>query len=201
MKKFLILILFIAAGIVIYLLLPGKEIKHPPGILINEQPVQTSINETKTWRKDEFNIYALAEFRIKARVLSTNFFLTGKEKEISPVDFALGWGPMSDQAVLDHIEISQRNRWYFWEADFYPIPGDQITNNSANMHIIPADDTVESLLDEVYKGCLIEIKGYLVEVKTDEGWRWKSSLKRDDTGGGSCELVWVEEINIFEDIR
>jgi hypothetical protein len=60
---------------------------------------------------------------------------------------------------------------------------------------------VENLLDEVYKGCLIVIKGYLVEVKTDEGWRWKSSLKRDDTGGGSCELVWVEEINIFGDIR
>ena len=69
------------------------------------------------------------------------------------------------------------------------------------MHIIPADDMVEGLLDEVYKGCLIEIKGYLVEVKTDEGWRWKNSLKRDDTGGGSCELVWVEKINIFEDIR
>lgn len=200
MKKLSVIILVITAGIIIYLFIPEKEINYPPGILITEQPVQNSVAGLKTWQKDEFHFTALAEFRIKARVLSTNFFWTGKEKEISPVDFALGWGPMSDQAVLDHIEISQRSRWYYWEAESYPIPRDQITMNSANMHIIPANNEIEDLVDEVYKGCLIEMTGYLVEVKTDEGWRWKSSLRRDDTGGGSCELVWVEELNISEGI-
>jgi hypothetical protein len=42
------------------------------------------------------------------------------------------------------------------------------------------------------------MKGYLVEITTTEGWRWKSSLKRDDTGGGSCELFWVEQLEIFD---
>jgi hypothetical protein len=69
--------------------------------------------------------------------------------------------------------------------------------NSANVHIIPKDNTLEKTFNNVYKGSLIELKGYLVEVRTDDGWRWVSSLKRDDTGGGSCELFWVEEVIIL----
>jgi hypothetical protein len=200
MKKLLLIFLFAAVGITVYTILPEKELRHPPGILVAEQPIQRNMSLPKNWQKEEFNIVALAEFHIKARVLSTNFFWSGKEKEISPVDFALGWGPMSDQAVLDYINISQRNRWYYWEANPFPIPVEQISLNSANMHIIPSNDLIEDLLDEVYKGCLIEMKGYLVEVTGEKGWRWKSSLRRDDTGGGSCELVYVEELKIIEGI-
>jgi hypothetical protein len=196
MKKFLLFILFVAAGITVYSLIPEKEITYPPGVLVSEQPMQ-NINVSKVWQKDEFTFTALAEINIKARVLSTNFFWSGKEKKISPVDFALGWGQMSDQAVLDNIEITQRNRWYYWNVDFYPIPREEIIKNSANMHIIPANDKVENLLDEVYKGSLIEIKGYLVEVTAEDGWRWRSSLRRDDTDGGACEVVWVDELNII----
>lgn len=28
------------------------------------------------------------------------------------------------------------------------------------------------------------------------GWRWRSSLSREDTGDGSCELVWVERLEL-----
>jgi hypothetical protein len=199
MKKLIVIIIVFTAAVILYSFWPEREIKHPAGILIDEVPVQKEMSEKKTWQKNGYDFTALAEFLIKARVLSTNSFWSGKEKEISPVDFALGWGPMSDQAVLDHIKITQRNRWYYWKADFYPIPKKEIILNSANMHIIPATDKVEDLLDDVYKGCLIEMKGYLVEVKDKTGWRWKSSLRRDDTGGGSCEVVWIDEMKILSD--
>ena len=52
--------------------------------------------------------------------------------------------------------------------------------------------------DDVYKGSLIEMKGYLVEVTKDDGWRWNSLVKRDDTSGGSCELFWVKEIEDYD---
>ena len=57
---------------------------------------------------------------------------------------------------------------------------------------------LKNRLDEVYKGSLIEMKGYLVEITTADGWHWRSSLRRDDTAGGSCELFWVEELVIFD---
>jgi len=105
---------------------------------------------------------------------------------------------MSDQSVIDNIEISQSNRWYHWQSDKLPIPRNEITLNSANVHIIPKDENVEDRFDKVYKGSLIEMKGYLVKVTAAKGWKWKSSLRRDDTGGGSCELFWVEDLKVFD---
>ena len=32
----------------------------------------------------------------------------------------------------------------------------------------------------------------LVEATSEDGWRWRSSLTREDTGARSCELVFVE---------
>ncbi len=182
--------------ILTYFFYPETVITFPSGVTAPDQPIQVNISEERIWIKDKFNFKALAEYKIRARVLSKNNFSLGKESEISPFDLALGWGPMSDQSVIDKIDISQSNRWYRWKADVLPIPVKEISLNSANVHIIPKDESIEDKFDEVYKGSLIEMKGYLVEVTTADGWRWKSSLKRDDTGGGSCELFWVEELTI-----
>ncbi|OGU82495.1 MAG: hypothetical protein A2W11_07860 [Ignavibacteria bacterium RBG_16_35_7] len=197
MKKALVG-LGILIAILLYFFYPETVITYPAGITATDQPKQTNIIGTKEWKLDDFNFKALAEYQIKARVLSRNNFSVGKESEISPFDLALGWGPMSDQSVIDKIDISQSNRWYRWKADVLPIPDREISLNSANVHIIPKDDNVEERFDKVYKGSLVELKGYLVEVTTSEGWRWKSSLKRDDTAGGSCELLWVEDLIVLD---
>ena len=44
------------------------------------------------------------------------------------------------------------------------------------------------------EGQLVNIKGYLVKVSKNDGWYWKASLSRDDTGAGACELVYVTSI-------
>jgi len=196
MKKIILisLVLVVAA----YFFWPEKTISYPAGQTASDQPLQQNLSSAKEWQKDEFNIKALAEYKIKARVLSRNNFSIGKESKLSPVDFALGWGPMSDQDVIDKIDVSQSNRWYHWETKSYPIPRQEISLNSANVHIIPKDDLLEDKLSDVYKGSLIEMSGYLVEVTAEDGWHWKSSLRRDDTAGGSCELFWVEELTILD---
>ena len=197
MKKGLIaLAIFIV--VLIYFFYPETVVTYPAGVTAPDQPKQTSISVIKKWESDEFYFNALAEYKIKARVLSRNNFFIGKESEISPFDLALGWGPMSDQSVIDKIDISQSNRWYRWRADVLPIPAKEISLNSANVHIIPKDETIKDKFDDVYSGSLIEMKGYLVEITTADGWRWKSSLKRDDTAGGSCELFWVEDLVVFD---
>jgi hypothetical protein len=197
MKKGLIALALLII-VLVYFFYPETVITYPSGVTAPEKPKQTDIAGTKEWKLDEFNIKALAEYQIKARVLSRNNYSVGKESEISPFDLALGWGPMSDQAVIDRINISQSNRWYHWKADVLPIPAKEISLNSANVHIIPKNKELEDKFDKVFKGSLIEMKGYLVKVTTADGWRWISSLKRDDTGGGSCELFWVEELEVFD---
>lgn len=197
MKKTIIISLVLVFALV-YFFYPEKVITYPPGITAPNQPKQNNLTNSKDWKVGEFTIQALAEYDIKARVLSRNNFTLGEESNLSPFDLALGWGPMSDQSIIDKIDISQSNRWYHWQADILTIPAREISLNSANVHIIPKDELIEAKFDNVYRGSLIEMKGYLVKVTKTDGWRWISSLKRDDTGGGSCELLWVDEINVLD---
>jgi hypothetical protein len=182
--------------ILVYSFYPDTVITFPPGITAPDQPKQTNLTVNKEWTLEEFNIQALAEYNIKARVLSRNDFSLGDDSELSPFDLALGWGPMSDQSVIDKINFSQRDRWYHWQSDHLPIPRRDVSLNSANVHIIPKDKTIEVKFDKVYKGSMVEMKGYLVRITKADGWHWISSLRRDDTGGGSCELFWVEEVSV-----
>jgi hypothetical protein len=199
MKKFSVFLIIVIAGILIYSFWPEKELRHPPGVLAPDDPIQIPVTSPVSWQKGEFTITPLAEFKIKAFVLSTNSFSLGRESDLSPMDLALGWGQMSNQAIIDGLEISQSNRWYHWKAKVLVIPAKEIMTHSANMHIIPANDQIEETLDSLYKGCIIEMKGYLVSVRAEDGWHWKSSLRRDDTGGGACELVWAEELEIINE--
>ena len=197
MKKLLIASALLII-VLVYFFYPETVISYPTGVMAAEPPQQTNLTSGQKWTSEEYTLEALAEYKIKARVLSRNNFSFGKESDLSPFDLALGWGPMSDQSIIDKIDVSQSNRWYHWQADVFPIPKKDISLNSANVHIIPKDEAIKDKFDKVYRGSLIEMKGYLVKVTTSEGWRWISSLRRDDTGGGSCELFWVEEINVLD---
>jgi len=64
------------------------------------------------------------------------------------------------------------------------------------MHFIPADDGVAAALADVREGQVVRISGLLVEATRPDGWRWRSSLSRDDSGGGACEVVWLQQLEV-----
>jgi hypothetical protein len=199
-KKSLVKIsLIVILGFIIaWLFWPEKEVKYPAGVLVKEVPYQKNISNGNSWEKDDYKITPLADFHLKARVLSLEWYHMDRESDLAPVDLALGWEEMSNQANLDRIDISQGNRWYHWSTKKFPIPRRDIETESANMHIIPADDKIEDTLDKVVKGNIIELKGYLVFIEAKDGWKWKSSLTRNDTGGGACEVIWVNDFKIID---
>lgn len=134
----------------------------------------------------------LAGFSLQATVLSRRDYATGREADYSPTDLALGWGRMQDQAVLSRLDIDQSGRWYHyrWSGE-PPIAPEQIALSSANMHMIPADAGIAAALHRVQRGDRVRIEGWLVQVDGPDGWHWRSSLSREDTGAGACELVYV----------
>ena len=77
-----------------------------------------------------------------------------------------------------------------------PIPQKEISTNSANMHIIAANEQVLQKLKKIKKGHVLSFTGYLVKIRSKSGKKWASSLTRGDVGNGACELVWVEQINL-----
>jgi hypothetical protein len=100
---------------------------------------------------------------------------------------------MSTPGLADRLSVSQGGRWYrySWGAEGPPLPPQTIANNSANMHLIPADAAGAAALDEVDAGEVVRMDGWLVKIDRDDGWHWKSSLTREDSGGGACEVVYV----------
>jgi hypothetical protein len=75
-----------------------------------------------------------------------------------------------------------------------PAPEQDIAAHSANMHMVPSTAELESRLRTITPGDLVDIRGYLVEIKLPNGGIWRSSLTRTDTGNGACELVWVDQL-------
>jgi len=64
------------------------------------------------------------------------------------------------------------------------------------MHMIPADGKTLKILRSVRRGDIISLEGYLVDVASEGGWRWQTSLTRSDSGNGACEIVWVKQLSI-----
>ena len=171
-------------------------IEHPPGILVAERPVQVDL-QPSTSTLDDYLITRKASFEIRARVLSKEPYHLGRTADLAPIDLALGWGVMSDTAVLSQIDISQSSRWYRTKYDLPPpISEQQIIFNSSNMHMIPARKDIERSLKKLREGDIVLIRGFLVDVDHDSGWYWRSSMSRMDTGNGACELVYVESLSV-----
>jgi len=191
----LVFIFLIGYGAFHYL--TQREIEHGPGVLVAEEPYQGAAGSAAEQTINGFQITPLASFSIRARVLASKGYHFGREADLSPVDLALGWGRMSDEDVLKDISISQSSRFYYWHVNHFPIPREEIQSHSANMHLIPADANVKKTLQNIRVGNVVRLQGYLVEAKTADGWRWKSSLTREDTGGGACELVLVQSVEVL----
>ncbi len=169
-----------------------RPVERGPGVLAADAPVQADLDSAPTFHRGDYEISALAAYKVRVRLLGRRAYHFGREADLSPVDFAVGWGPMSDSALLDKLDIDQRVRYFTLHWDDSSVSESIVLDHAANMHLIPADPTVHEALDRMRPGEIVELEGYLVSVKSSDGWSWRSSLTRGDRGSGACELMWVE---------
>lgn len=175
----------------------NREVDHPRGVLVTDEPRQKETPSKPIKHKDVV-LDTLAEYSLKARVLSTESYWIDRMAKIVPVDVALGWGVMSDSSLIEKLNIYQADRFYFysWRGDL-PVNPDEIVKSSANMHLIPATEYIENEIKKLRKGHLVELKGSLVRVNFSDGSDAMSSLAREDAGAGACEIMWVNFIRIL----
>lgn len=167
-----------------------------PGVLAPNPPEQVNISSPQSFPFKNYSVTPLATFHLTAKILAKKKYRWGRESDLSPIDLALGWGKMSDEQILDSIDISQSNRWYRWKVKKFPIPRRELETHSANMHLVPSSKDIHSKINSARAGEIVEISGKLIKVTAPDGWRWRSSLSRTDTGSHACELFWVEEFEI-----
>lgn len=182
-----------AVGAGVAALVEGRAIDHPPGVLAPDQPWQQLV-QRPPFAYGDYQLTPLADFEVEARVLSVEKYNMDGGARVSPIDFALGWGPMSDSAVLSHFRIDQGARFFTIYPDEQALDLKTAMLNASNMHLIPADGILEDHLKRVKPGNIVLLRGQLVSVLGPDNFTWRSSLTRSDTGNGACELFYVESV-------
>jgi len=178
-----------------YQLYSHREIAHAPGVLVVDDPRQREIDSAAVIERGEFHLRPRAEFSATVRILHREDYSIGALAKLVPTDFAVGWGPMSDSAVLAGIEISQGNRFYYWRTEDWPIDRADIETHSANWHVIPQNAAVSRVLGQLRAGSVVSLSGKLVDIEGGEGGM-RTSLTRSDTGAGACEILLAESARI-----
>jgi hypothetical protein len=174
-------------------LLSGRALEQPPGVLVTSEPQQRP-TRAAAFSLGEFEVTPAASYDIEARVLSTEQYHVGTDAELSPIDFAVGWGPMSDSAVLEHFRVAQGGRFFSIYPDAQAIDLATALSGAANMHLIPATDRLRQQLEHTRVGSVVRLRGQLVNITGPNGYHWNTSLTRADTGAGACEVFYVESI-------
>lgn len=136
-----------------------------------------------------------AAYHVSALVVSAKSYSSEWNAILSPTDLALVWGDLLSSESYKLVSWSQSGRWYWFQYDGdFEHDNDYIIHNSANTHILPANENLAEAVEDVEPGDLVELNGFLVNVdgtrRREKVW-WHSSLTRDDTGDGSCEVLWL----------
>lgn len=174
-----------------------RPVKQADGVLAPGEPEQSDAGNAPAMVREGYTLTPRARYRLQARLLGRRPYRFGREAEISPLDFALGWGVMSDNRVLDALSIRQSGRYFRvrW-SDQPPADEAEMMTHAANTHLIPADDSVRRALGRMRPGQVVTLDGWLVDVEAGDGWRWNTSLSRADSGAGACELFLVRAASV-----
>ena len=188
------------AGVILFAIWQGvlsRPIHRGPGEVAAAEPLQTDLDSQQTITRGEFQVIPQARFSAEVRVLGRERYRLGALADVAPLDIAVGWGPMSDSSVLEYIDITQSGRFYFWRYENEPpIPRADIESHSANWHLVPANSAIWSKLSGLRVGNVVKLDGMLVNLQNPELGTMATSLRRDDTGAGACEIIYVEYASV-----
>ena len=170
---------------------------HPAdGPIAPDDPRQTGVEAAQVTTLGRWRLTPRARYDITARILGREDYHFDGLSDLIPEDLALGWGPMSDNRVLQAFEITQGARFYSWRPKrILSIPQQAVIEHSANTHVIPLDAVVARQLKRLRVGQVVHLNGYLVNGVRDDGAYITTSLTRSDTGPGACEVMLVEEVD------
>ena len=85
-----------------------RSIEHPPGVLAPDIPEQRDLPSATPLVHAGYTLTPRAEIRVTARVLAGERYRFSRAADLMPRDLALGWGVMSDSAVLDQSSPGRR---------------------------------------------------------------------------------------------
>lgn len=194
MKK--IILLIIAAFIWSHFYLIGSTQKVGPGMLAGGSPIITQA-DLQTFSDDDFKFQVINHYEADARVLNASNYYFDRMSRISPMDIAIGWDNLSDEAFINAIDFSITERELEWQSSVSTIDETEIKNSTQLLHIIPKNRQIRETLKSIKIGDIVTLSGYLVNVKSAIGLKWNSHssnrvLKRQTKG----KIIYLYHLEI-----
>jgi hypothetical protein len=141
----------------------SERVTLPPGVMAPEPPRQGSV-EPGAFDLHGYRLEPAASYVIDAKVLSKRRYRRDALARIAPWDFALGWGPLSDEPSAALVSVTQGDRLMFWHLLDRRVPQRIVERSTANVHLIPANDAVLQQLDSIVTGAVVRLSGTLVNL-------------------------------------
>ncbi len=178
-----------------------------PGVL--KDPIQSEVEDAHTinFTRDgyEYSLTPLYDYEISGLVVSKmdyRVFSIDKYDSVFPGDLCMIWGPNVASRVYRNpaIKFSQDCRWCW--VQWYGDVGFSMRELSNN-HLLINSKALEAKFNSLVRGDQVKIKGKLVNVEAQMPGKpqthitWHSSTNREDTGGGACEVIYVEDIRML----
>jgi len=182
---------------------------------VHNPPVQTPVADGHgidlTRYGYDFHMTPTFDYEITGFIVSKREYGTfglSRSDRVIPYDICMiwGWNAFSLVYQAEDLKFSQRGRFCFIQYQKTHIKDDELSNN----HLIPASDDVSDVLDGLMAGDQIRMRGKLVNVHAKlsedsftlldaEEFSMKSSTNREDTGGGACEVIYLEEVEVLRE--
>lgn len=161
---------------------------------LENAPFQEKVERKDLEVRNGFRVTQVARYAMTARVLGVERYRWDSVADVSPVDLALAWGPAANPDVIAQLKVTQSGRWYHWRTrgSDWPLPRREIETNSANVHIVPETAEVLAFVRSLEPGEVVTLEGWLVDLTDEDGaGGMRTSLTRNDTGAGACEILYV----------
>ena len=118
---------------------------------------------------------------------------------INTRDLCVVWGENLKNDLYRRVKFSHGD----WTCYFQAFDGETFRlfrqNQISNNHVLPADDAIARAMKSVEIGDQIYAKGMLVNYeRSGHPPSRNTSITRDDTGNGACEIIWVSEFKVLK---
>lgn len=137
------------------------------------------------------------KFEGQMRILDKKRYFFDSLTEIAPYDFIGGWGDYSDEQNFRHVYVSILQRKPNIEISKSDISRRKITSNTVFFHAIPATPEIEGALSNMKVGHIARIKGVLVDVASENGLFYGTSLLSDSKPDTKAAMLFIEEVSFW----
>lgn len=173
-----------------------RPVSHGAGVVAPEKPALQRVSFSNEFQYQHYTMKPRWEIRGTSRVISKKSYWFDDKKHLSPYDMILGWSAMSDERILNQVQLPISNRQYGIEVIRPPLTIGEMKKHLLYMHAIPSDNEISEKMKKIREGSIVSYKGYIVDVKDQSDWRWLSAI---DTRQGQLDkpqVVWIQELSI-----